>query len=212
MSAPVHPAAIDVGDTPYLRDAKGNLVPLAAVKAADLLMDETVRGVLAGARELSARIAAFKAETFETVSTFQALLAQQYEASVGGKKGNITLLTFDGCQKVQVQVSDLLEFGPELQAAKALIDACLTEWASDSAIELRALVNRVFSVDKEGQINRGEMFMLLRVEIQDARWQRAMEAIRQSIRVVGSRTYIRFYERPAPDASWSGVSIDIASA
>lgn len=207
-----HPAAIDVAGTPYLRDAKGSLVPIASIKAADLLMDETVRKILKEAQDLSATIADFKGDVFGGVGALQALLAQNYGASVGGKKGNITLTSFDGCQKVQVQVADLLEFGPELQAAKALIDECLTEWAVGSAVELRALVNRVFQVDKEGQINRAELFMLLRVEIADPRWKSAMEAIRDSIRVIGSRTYIRFYVRPAPDAAWRAVPIDIAAA
>lgn len=206
------PEMIDVGGTPYRRDAKGNLVPLASVKASDLLMDETVRDILVKAREMSAAIGAFKAATFEKVGGLQALIAQEYGASIGGKKGNITLVSFDGCEKVTVQVADLIEFGPELQAAKALIDQCLTEWAVGSAVELRALVNRVFSVDKEGQINRAELFMLLRVEIADERWKQAMQAIRDSIRVIGSRTYIRFYDRPAPDAAWRAVTIDMAAA
>lgn len=212
MTDASHPASIDVGGMPYLRDAKGSLVPLASVKAADLLMDETVRKILEEARTVSALIASFKSDTFQLVSELQALIAQNYGATIGGKKGNITLLSYDGCQKVQVQVSDLLEFGPELQAAKALIDECLTEWAVGSAVELRALVNRVFQVDKEGQINRAELFMLLRVEIADERWVRAMDAIRDSIRVIGSRTYIRFYDRAASDAAWRAVTIDLAAA
>jgi hypothetical protein len=212
MTPPVHPAAIDVAGEQYLRDAKGSLVPIASVKAADLLMDETVREILGAAHHVSTIVSSFKTETFERVAALQALIAQDYGASLGGKKGNITLTSFDGCQKVQVQVADLLEFGPELQAAKALIDECLTEWAVGSAVELRALVNRVFQVDKEGQINRAELFMLLRVEIADERWVRAMDAIRDSIRVIGSRTYVRFYDRLKPDAPWSAVTIDLAAA
>ena len=207
-----HPAAIEVAGTDYLRDAKGSLVPVESVKPADLLMDEVVRGVIARATDLSARIRAFKAQTFDEVAEFQALLAQDYGAAIGGKKGNITLTSFDGCRKVQVQVADLIEFGPELQAAKALIDECLSEWAASGGVELRSLVNRVFSVDKEGQINRAELFMLLRVEIADPRWVRAMDAIRDSIRVIGSRTYVRFYERDAADAPWRSVPLDIAAA
>ena len=204
------PGVIWVDDKPYVRDAKGNLVPKESVKAADMLMDETVRKITHFARELSAQIARFKGHTFEDVNALQALIAQEYGAQVGGKKGNITLTTFDGCQKVQVQVADLIEFGPELQASKSLIDECLTEWSAESRVELRSLVNRVFQVDKEGQINRSELFMLLRVEIDDERWKRAMDAIRDSIRVIGSRTYVRFYEREAPDARWNAISIDLA--
>jgi hypothetical protein len=207
-----HPAAIDVAGEPYLRDAKGNLVPIATIKPADLLMDEAVRGILDEAKQLSAAMSAFKSNTFSAVSDLQALLAQLYDATIGGKKGNITLLTFDGCQKVQVQVADLLEFGPELQAAKLLIDECLTEWSADSGVQIRALVNRVFQVDKQGNINRAELFMLLRTNIDDPRWVRAMNAIRDSIRVIGSKLYIRFYDRPAPDGAWQAVSLDLASA
>ena len=212
MTETSHPMAIDVGGTPYLRDAKGALVPIAAIKPADLLMDELVRLVIIEATELSATIAAFKVRTFERVGALQALLAQQYGAKVGGAKGNVSLTTFDGCERVLVQVSDQIEFGPEMQAAKALIDECLNEWAATGGVELRALVNRVFQVDQQGKINRAEVFMLLRVEIDDERWQRAMEAIRESIRVIGSRTYVRFQRRDAGDAAWRGVPIDIASA
>ena len=212
MTAASHPAAIDVAGTPYLRDAKGALVPIAAVKPADLLMDELVRTILVEAAELSATITAFKLETFERVGSLQALLSQQYGAKIGGAKGNVSLTTFDGCQRVMVQVADQIEFGPEMQAAKTLIDECLNEWAAEGRAEIRALVNRVFQVDQQGKINRAEVFMLLRVEIQDDRWQRAMEAIRESIRVIGSRTYLRFQQRDVGDAPWRGVPIDIASA
>lgn len=207
-----HPAAIDVAGQPYLRDAKGALVPLQMVKATDLLMDELVRKVTSSAASLHDRLARFKVAAFNDVAEFQALLAQDYDAAIGGKKGNITLTSFDGCRKVQVQVADLFEFGPELQAAKALIDECLAEWAAGSGAELRALVNRVFSADKEGHINRAELFMLLRVEIADERWQRAMDAIRESMRVIGSKSYMRFYERDQPDAAWRSITLDIAVA
>ncbi|MBB6503203.1 hypothetical protein F4693_000152 [Sphingomonas endophytica] len=206
-----HPAAVDVGGQPYLRDAKGALVPLSTVKATDLLMDEVVRKVIDAAAPLSAQLRQFKEAAFTSVGEFQALLAQEYNAAIGGKKGNITLTSYDGCRKVQVQVSDILEFGPELQAAKALIDECLAEWAAGSGAELRALVNRVFSVDKEGRINRAELFMLLRVEIADERWKRAMNAIRESIRIIGSRSYVRFYERDGADAAWRAIPLDIAA-
>ena len=209
---PTHPAAIDVGGQPYLRDAKGALVPLSVIKAGDLLMDELVRKVTASASSLHERLARFKIAAFNDVSEFQALLAQEYDTAIGGKRGNITLTSYDGCRKVQVQVADRFEFGPELQAAKSLIDECLSEWAADGRPEIRALVNRCFSVEKEGQINRTELFMLLRVEIHDERWQRAMQAIRESMRVIGSKSYMRFYERDQPDDAWRAISLDIAVA
>jgi hypothetical protein len=211
MTEATHPGAIDVGGKPYLRDAKGNLVPLAAVKPVDLLMDETVRAITDKARALSAQLQAFKAETFHTVASLQALIAQDYGVTLGGVKGNVTLNTFDGCEKVTIQTADLVELGPELQVAKALIDECLLEWSAGSGAELEALVHRVFQVDKQGQINRAALYMLFRVNSADERWKRAMEAIRDSMRVIGSKSYARCHERAACDAAWHAIALDLAS-
>lgn len=204
--------AVDVRGKLYMTDPKGALVPINLVKPVDRLMDELVRKMLTFAVDLNAQIGRFRRHSFDDVVSFQALIAQEYETNVGGTKGNITLTTFDGTQKVQIQVADLLEFGPELQAAKRLVDACLTEWSEGSGDELRAIVNRAFNVDKEGKINRAELFILLRVAIEDERWLRAMEAIRDSIRIIGSKTYIRFYQRPDGSAPWQAITIDLASA
>jgi hypothetical protein len=196
----------------YRRDARGALMPEESIKPLDLLQDEAVRKIVDFARDLSAQIARFKGHTYDDIGSLQALIAQDYGAKLGGAKGNITLSTFDGLMRVQVQVQDRIEFGPELQAAKALVDECLRDWSADSRDEIRALVTRAFQVDKEGRINRAEIFMLLRVAIDDARWTRAMDAVRDSIRVIGAKTYIRFAERDKPDAPWRAITIDLASA
>ncbi|MBA5777447.1 DUF3164 family protein [Stappia sp. F7233] len=203
---------VEVGGKSYLRDAKGNLVPVEAIKPEHKLEDETVRKIMAYARDLSAQISRFKQHTFDDLSAFEALLAQEYGAAKGGAKGNKTFMSFDGLMKVQVQVADYIDFGPQLQVAKGLIDECLNEWAADSRPEIRAIVTRAFNTDKAGQINRSEIFMLLRLDIADERWLKAMEAIRAAMRVVGSKTYVRCYERDTPDGQWQPVTIDLARA
>ena len=212
MSDKPHPAAIDVNGHWYLRDAKGSLVPIGAVKPMDLLIDELVRKKLRRARRLSKLLAAFRETTFDDVGELQALLAQEYGATLGGTKGNVTLTTFDGREKIQVASAERIVFGPELEIAKKLIDECLSEWSAESHEWIRALVHRVFDVDKEGQISHAGLFMLLRVNITEERWLRAMQAIRDSMRVSGSRRYTRFYDRPAGDVDWLGVKLDIANA
>ena len=202
----------EVGGKPYRQDTRGALVPESAIKPMDLLQDEQVRKMVGFARDLSGQIARFKGHTYDDIGSLQALIAQEYGAKIGGQKGNITLTSFDGLLKVQVQVQDQIDFGAELQAAKELVDECLREWAADSRDEIRALVTRAFQVDTTGKINRAEIFMLLRVEILDPRWNRAMDAVRDFIRVIGSKSYVRFFEREAPDAAWRPITIDLASA
>lgn len=196
----------------YMADAKGALVPLENVKAADKLEDETVRVIMHYARELSDQIARFRGHTFTDLGEFDALLEQEYGARKGGRKGNRTYQTIDGCMKVQVAVSEFIDFGPQLQVAKGLIDECLNEWAADARPEIRAVITRAFNTDKEGQVNRSEIFMLLRLEIEDERWKKAMDAIRDAMRVTGSKQYVRFYERDRPDGQWRAVTIDLAKA
>lgn len=196
----------------YMPDAKGNLVPAEAIKAEHKLEDEMVRKVAGHARDLSAQIGRFKQHTFDDIGAFEALLAQEYGATKGGAKGNKTFMSFDGLMKVAVQVSDTIDFGSQLQVAKGLIDECLVEWSADSRTEIRSIITRAFNVDKEGQINRSEIFMLLRLDIEDERWQRAMDAIRAAMRVVGSKIYVRCYERDRQDGDWRAITIDLAKA
>lgn len=197
---------------PYMPDAKGKLVPVELIKPQHKLEDETVRKIVAYARDLSAQIGRFRGHTMTDLGEFDALLEQEYGGKRGGEKGNRTYQTVDGLLKVQVQVSDYIDFGPELQIAKGLIDECLTEWSSEAVPEIRAVVTDAFNTDKPGQINRSAIFMLLRLDSTDARWQRAQDAIRDAMRVVGSREYVRFYVRDEPKAQWRAITIDMARA
>lgn len=193
-------------------DAKGQAIPLVNIAPADKLLDELVRKVMGFAVNLNAQISRFRDHTMGDLCGFDALLAQEYGAKIGGAKGNRTYQSFDGLMQIRVQVSDLIQFGPELQIAKGLIDECLTEWSADSRPEIQALVTRAFNTDRAGQINKAELFMLLRLEIDDERWKRAMDAIRASIRVTGSKEYVRFYRRRTVEANWEAITIDLAKA
>ena len=212
MTVSSYPEIVEVNGKHYMQDAKGGLVPVEAVRPEDKLEDETVRKIVHHARELSAQIARFKEHTFEDLGAFEALLAQEYQVKKGGAKGNKTFRSFDGHLLVKVQVADHIDFGPQLQIAKTLVDECLNEWAADARPEIRSIVTRAFNTDKTGQINRSDIFMLLRLDIDDSRWTRAMDAIKDAMRVVGSKTYIRCYERERPEDDLKPITIDLARA
>lgn len=206
-------AAIHMGNDKWvMQDAKGRYVPLDLVKPTDLLTDEAVRKIMAFAADLNAQLTRFKGHTLADVAALLGVFDQEHGVTRGGTKGNVTLITYDGTMKVQLAIADQITFGPELQSAKSLVDECLNEWAADTRPELQAIVQRAFNTDKEGLVNRGELFSLLRLDIADPRWQRAMKAIRESIRVEGTKEYVRFYRRDNPKAAWSAVTIDLAVA
>lgn len=196
----------------YMNDAKGSLVPVENVKPEHKLEDEVVRKIIAFAEELSAQIERFRGHTMTDLGEFDALLAQEYGSKIGGTKGNRTYQTFDGLKKVQVAISDYVDFGPQLQTAKKLLDECLMEWSADSRPEIRAVITKAFNTEKEGQVNRSEIFMLLRLDIDDTRWQDAMRAIREAMRITGSKEYVRFYKRGCIEEKWQNITIDLAKA
>lgn len=195
----------------FMKDAKGRFVPSHMVKPADKLIDQTVRKILGYAEELSARIARFKGHTYDDITTALDLVAEQYNAKIGGERGNVSLTSFDGTVRVQVAVQDRITFGPELQIAKALIYRCIDKWSAGARPEIRALVDDAFQVSNEGKVNREALLRLRRLDIDDTDWQQAMRALTDSIQVIGSREYIRIHRRADPQGKWEQVPLDLAS-
>lgn len=202
-----------VNDEPHMKDAKGRLTPLKLVDPKDQLRDHMVRKCLAYAGDLGAQIARFRGHCFDDINSFLDLLKQEYGVTAkAGSKGNMTFTSYDGCLKVQVAIADQITFGPELQIAKELIDECIVEWAAGSRGEIRALVDHAFEPQKEGKVNREALFRLRSLNIEDERWKRAVDAINDAIRIIGSKQYIRFYQRDTPEQAWRHIPIDLASA
>lgn len=212
LSAAGPAGVIDVSGRKYMADGKGNLVPLEMVKPAEILRDETVRKVMAYAKEISAQIGRFRKHSFDDFDGYDAILEQEYGAKSGGVKGNRTYTTFDGLMMIKVQINDFETAGPELQVAKSLIDECLREWTDEGRPEIRAIITRAFDVDKEGKVNLREIKKLTKLDIDDERWGNAMRAIDDAITVQYSKQYMRFYERASVKDEWTPVTVDMAKA
>lgn len=194
----------------YKQDARGHLVPLDMIKPIDLARDDLVRELVAAGQTLSDQIAAFKRRVYSDVGAFVSMSAEEYGAKFGGEKGNITLPTFNGEYKLQISKADNITFDERLQAAKDLVDECITEWSEGSRPEIKVLVQQAFETDKEGSINAGRVLALRRLDIKDEKWQSAMLAISESVQVVGTKTYIRLYER-LENGAYVGIPLDIAT-
>ncbi|VXC72581.1 Sulfate transporter [Pseudomonas sp. 8Z] len=194
----------------YRQDAQGRLWREEQIKPVDKLRDELVSRLVELARAQSAALASFKATAFGEIDAFADLSASEYGAKLGGKKGNLSLLSFDGRYKIQKAVQESIAFDERLQAARALIDECLQEWTADARPELATLVKDAFQVDTKGEIRTGRVLALRRMNIKDERWLKAMDAIGDALQVVGSKSYIRIYERVGDTDQYVPISLDIA--
>ena len=194
----------------YKQNALGHLVPIDQIHPIDLARDELVMEKAEKIKAMQEELRRLKAEIMGDVEAFVAMSAEQYDAQIGGPKGNVTLISFDGRYKLRRQISQLMSFDERLQVAKSLIDECLKDWTKDSRTELQALVNDAFDVDQEGRINTGRILGLRRLNIDDPRWLRAMDAISDSLQITGTTAYVRLYERQGSTDRYVSVPLDMA--
>ena len=179
-------------------NSNGQAVPIEHVPGRRLLEHQTVGTLIEKAAALRAAIEAVK----------QAAYAQ-YNAQVGGSKNGIKLQSYDLKQQIEVSSATTVTFGPELDAAKALVDECLERWLSEGSNQyVRTIVMDAFKVGDGGSISPDRVLALRSYEIPDAQWQRAMTAIDEARRAAESRRYIRFYERVEPDGKWTQIVLD----
>lgn len=193
----------------YMENAVGHLVPIEQIKAIDLARHELVTEVATAFLEAKKSLQKLKEKTVGDIEAFIQMGAEEYGVQVGGKKGNVSLYSYDGKYKLHRQISEYLVFDERLQAAKCLIDECIKDWSQGANANITVLVNAAFEVDKQGKINVGRVLSLRQLKIDDDRWKRAMEAISDSLQVVGSKAYIRLYERGA-NGEYNAVSLDMS--
>jgi len=200
-------------DTPkgYMRNASGHLVPKDQVREHDLLRNEVALAIALEAVELNERLSAFKTKTLADVADLVRITGDRYGVTLGGEKGNVTVSSYDGSVKIVRSVAERICFTEEIEAAKALINGCIDRWSEGANANIRALVDRAFRTDSKGQIKTSAVLELLRLDIDDDEWRRAMEAIKDSIQGTGTATYVRVYRRVGNSDNYAAVPLDLAA-
>ena len=194
----------------YMKNAQGHLVPVEQVRPSDLMRDTLVNELVAHASGLNQQLTDFKRQALQDVDAYVSLVGEKYGVQLGGKQGNVSLLSYDGRYKVERIHAKNIVFSPELQAAKALIEQCIMRWSADARSELKALIMQAFKPNSKGELRTGALLGLLRLEIEDEDWQSAMQALKDSIQINGCTTYIRLYERVGITDQYKLIALDIA--
>jgi len=195
----------------YVFNAAGHLVPEHQVREHDKLRDQVARDLADQAVAISQALAAFKKKALGDIEDLIAISHERYGVIIGGKKGNASITTYDGRFKIERQMAERITFTEEILAAKELIDLCIRKWSEGANSHLRVLVERAFRANRQGQIKTGDVLSLLRVEIQDPDWIRAMEALKDSIQVNGTAVYIRVYQRVGETDRYDPINLNIAA-
>lgn len=194
----------------YMQNAAGHLVPEAQVREADKMRDSVARELAAEAEDIHERLKAFKQKALGDIADLVRMAGERYDVQLGGEKGNVTVASYDGQYKVVRSYAERISFTEELESAKALVDDCIRRWSEGANDNIRALVDRAFRTDNKGQIKTTAILELLRLDIEDEEWERAMEALRESIQVTGTAVYVRVYKRLDGSDQYRPVALDLA--
>ncbi len=93
----------------YYYDGKMALVSEDAIKPVDLLRDQLVMDIQDKVMAMKQKMADTKMECLNDIETFMSLAAAEYGVTLGGKKGNVQLTSFDGNTRVLLAISDSLD-------------------------------------------------------------------------------------------------------
>jgi hypothetical protein len=192
-----------------LEDAKGRFVPVDKVRPHDLQRDQLVRDLVARCLAHGRDAADLKARLLDDIAAHVALVAEEYGVQFGGERGNVQLTSYDGRLKVERAIAERITVGEQIQAAEHLVRQILDEIQEPTA---RAIVDRAFRRDrKTGELSAARLIDLIAVDIDDDRWRRAVQAIRDALQATGTATYFRAYWRPESTDTWRQIPIDFSA-
>jgi hypothetical protein len=193
-------------ETGTMRNAIGQDVPLDLVKPVDKLRDDLVRDVAEDYERAAAELTRLRSHVADDLEAFLNISAERYGQDLGGKKGNVTLHSYDGKTKIVRTMHDNIVFDESIHAAKTLIDQYLSDALQGVSNEVRLLVDRAFRPNSAGRISTSAVLSLRAVAINDPRWLNAMRAIEDSIKVVSSSASVRVYRHV--DGDWQQIKVE----
>lgn len=179
----------------YMQNNLGHMVPIEIIREIDLYRDVFVTDLANKATEVRDMLVKFKASVAGDMQAFLELSAEKYQADVSGTKCFLELFSFDGKYRLVREHAERLNTTEQVHAAIALVKECLKEWSDIAGPELRAIVEKKLQINKKGKINIKEFLSLRSFDFDHPKWKKAMQAVGDSVVVVGTCTYYRMYER-----------------
>lgn len=189
-------------------DARNKAVPVEYVPELDRARDAMVERLFKMALKLEKAIAAFRVDALCELDTYLAKLAKANKVKESWK-GNISLDSFDGSLRIQRRMDDLIGFNESLQLVKTQLDEWLRDRLDGVDESLAKVVGQAFNVDKAGRVNTAMIMKLLRLEIKDPKWQKAMAILKESIVVNARRQSVVFQAKEVTDSgeNWRKVCL-----
>jgi hypothetical protein len=99
-----------MSEAKFMTDSQGRQVPMDMVRDIDKLRDQTVRTIAEKALAMRDTLAVLKQELRGDLLSYPPLSAERFGKTYGGKKGNITLMSYDGSLRLVLSVNEHIVF------------------------------------------------------------------------------------------------------
>jgi hypothetical protein len=192
-------------------DEAGNSIPATHIKSIEKVNEKITASIACQAIKVSQQLAKFKENCEKLVEQAFTAFKKHYQGSKQDFKGNITIFNFDRTIKVEVRVSDAIQFDDlTIMEAKAQLEAFLNDGISAKDAVIKQMVLEAFSTAR-GKLDVKKILALKRYadRIKDERYEKAMSLIDQAIRRPDSATYYRVWVK-APQGHYEAIPLALA--
>lgn len=178
-----------------LKDQNGDMIPVKYIPEHDLKRHVMIEEILLAGQDLERQLSEYKSKVVRLTDEFIANMLANNDLDAKNFKGNLSLYNFDKSKLVEINTLEFISFNEKISMARELINDCLEDWVKGSKRELSLLVSKAFKTDKRGFLDTKRILDLLSYDIEDDKWQQAMDIIKESITVNKRKQYFSFKVR-----------------
>lgn len=179
------------------KDEQDNSIPSTHIKPHEKVNERVTASIATKAIKTSEALKQLRAHIEKLVDEAFEAFRKSYEGKKETFKGNITIFNFDRSIKVEVRVTDAIQFDDmTIRAAKEKLDDFLKDGISAKDAVIKEMVLDAFSTAR-GKLDVKKILGLKKYadRIKDDRYEAAMSLIDQAIRRPNSATYFRVWVR-----------------
>lgn len=193
-------------------DEKGNAIPYARTTRSERLMERSSFRLLKEAQKLNSGLIALKELTRELCNEAYDAFMEEANNSDKPRKGNFTWYNFNRSIKIEVSISERIEFDDlHLAACKDKLDEFLNLNVESKDEFIKQLVMDAFETTK-GNLDVKKLMGLLRYKskIKAPLFQQAMSSLEDGIRRPDSKTYFRIWLKD-DDNKYQNIDLNFSS-
>ena len=196
----------------FWKDESGTAIPYNRTTPVERLMERSSAKIVKEALAVNAKLVSFR-ETIESLSqeAFEAFM--EANNSDRKHKGNFTWYNFDRSIKIEVAISEPIQFDDlTIKAAKLKFDKFIEENVTSKNDFVKPMILEAFQTQRSGSLDTKRVLGLARHErkVNNPMFSEAVQLINEAIRRPKSKTYYRVWVKMA-SGEYSNIELNLSS-